>query len=362
MIDTIKIAGKKIGKNRPTFIIAEMSGNHNMDYDRAVEIIKAAKYAGVDAIKLQTYTADTITLNSNKECFWTDKSSLWAGMTLHELYEQAYTPWEWQPKLKQLADELGIILFSSPFDGTAVDFLEEMNVPAYKIASYEINDIPLIRKTAETGKPILISTGIAELADIELAVRTCREAGNEQIILLKCTSEYPAPYEGMNLRMIPNLAETFECVSGLSDHSLGDEIALSAVALGANVIEKHFTLSRADGGVDSAFSMEVEEMKTMVERIRHVEMALGKVTYQLTEKQVEAKKGSRSLFVAIPIKKGEIFTEKNVRSVRPGIGIPTKYLDEILGKCAAKDLDYAEPLQYGDIEWEGENKKGSLQL
>ena len=352
MRETIEIAGKKIGMGYPAFIIAEMSGNHNLEYERAVEIVKAAKYAGADAVKLQTYTADTITLNSNDACFRTADDSLWAGMTLHELYEQAYTPWEWQPKLKQLADEHGIILFSSPFDGSAVDFLEEMHVPAYKIASYEINDIPLIREVAETGKPILISTGIAELADIELAVRTCKEAGNEQIILLKCTSEYPTPYEDMNLRIIPNLAETFECAAGLSDHSMGDEIALAAVALGAHVIEKHFTLRRADGGVDAAFSMEVEEMRTMIERIRHVDKALGKVTYQLTEKQICAKKHGRSLFVAEQIKKGEVFTSKNVRSVRPGIGLHTKYFEDILGKHAARDLEYATPLQYGDIQWE----------
>ena len=348
---TIKLGGKKIGPGQPTFIIAEMSGNHNMDYDRAVEIVKAAKYAGVDAIKLQTYTADTITLNSPKECFKTSDTSLWAGMTLHELYQQAYTPWEWQPKLKQVADELGILLFSSPFDHTAVDFLEEMDVPAYKIASFEINDIPLIQKVAKTGKPILISTGIADMGDIELAIQTCKEAGNEQVILLKCTSEYPAPYEEMNLRIIPNMKETFECVVGLSDHSLGDEIAIAAVALGANVIEKHFTLSRKDGGVDAAFSMEIEEMKSMVERIRHMELALGNASYAVTEKQKEAKKGSRSLFIAEAMKKGDVFTEKNVRSVRPGIGLHTKYWEEILGKRATRDLDYATPLNYGDIEW-----------
>lgn len=348
---TIEIAGRKIGPGYPAFIIAEMSGNHNMDYNRAVEIIKAAKYAGADAIKLQTYTADTITLDSDKECFRTSDTSLWAGRTLHNLYEEAYTPWEWQPKLKNLADELGIILFSSPFDGTAVDFLETMDVPAYKIASYEINDIPLIRKAAKTGKPILISTGVADLEDISLAIKTCKDAGNDQVILLKCTSEYPAPYEEMNLKVLSNMSDTFECIAGLSDHSLGDEISISAVALGANVIEKHFTLSRSDGGVDSAFSMEIEEMKNMIERIRHVEAALGKVTYQLTDKQIDAKKGGRSLFVCAPIKKGEIFTEQNIRSVRPGIGLHTKYLDSIIGKCATRDLEYATPLQYGDIEW-----------
>lgn len=347
----IKIGDKLIGDGQPCFVIAEMSGNHNLDYERAVEIVKAAKYAGADAIKLQTYTADTITLNSNKKCFMTSDDSLWAGQSLHQLYEKAYTPWEWQPKLKELADELGIILFSSPFDETAVDFLEKMKVPAYKIASFEINDIGLLKKVAGTGKPIIISTGIADMGDIELAIQTCKNEGNEQIILLKCTSEYPSPYSEMNLKVIPNMKQTFSCVTGLSDHSLGDEISLAAVALGANVIEKHFTLSRADGGVDSAFSMEIEEMKSMVERIRHIEQAMGTVSYSLDEKKKKAKEGSRSLFVSADIKKGEVFTRENVKSVRPGIGLHTKFLDEIIGKKATKDLEYATPLNYGDIEW-----------
>lgn len=347
----IKIGDKKIGDGQPCFIIAEMSGNHNMDYDRAVKIIHAAKEAGVDAVKLQTYTADTITLNSDKPWFRTGENTLWSGMTLHELYEKAYTPWEWQPKLKDIADELGLILFSSPFDISSVDFLEKMAVPAYKIASYEINDIPLIRKVAETGKPIIFSTGIADMSDISLAIDTCKEVGNDQLVFLKCTSEYPAPYEEMNLAMIPNMRETLHCVSGLSDHSMGDEIAIAAVAMGAKVIEKHFTLSRADGGVDSAFSMEIDEMKNMVKRIRNVEKAIGKVNYSLKKNQKEAKKGSRSLFACMEIKKGDIFTKENIRSVRPGIGLHTKYQKEILGKCATRDISFAEPLKLGDVQW-----------
>lgn len=351
MQKVLNIGKKRVGENLPCFIIAEMSGNHNMDFDRAVEIVKAAKEAGADAVKLQTYTADTITLRSDKEYFKTRSDSLWSGMTLHELYEQAYTPWEWQPKLKKLADEIGIELFSSPFDSSSVEFLEDMQVPAYKIASFEINDIPLLRKVAQTGKPVIISTGIAAMEDIERAIETCLEQGNDQIVLLKCTSEYPAPFAEMNLNMIPNMKETFGCLVGLSDHSLGDEISLAAVALGAQVIEKHFTLSRRDGGVDSAFSMEIEEMKRMIQRIRNIEQAFGSVSYQLTKRQKKAKEGSRSLFACMDIKKGDAFTEQNVRSVRPGIGLHTKYYDEILGKRAVRDIEYAEPLQYGDIDW-----------
>lgn len=347
----IRIGDRYIGEGCPTFIIAEMSGNHNMDYSRAEAIVRAAKDAGVDAIKLQTYTADTITLNSNAPCFMTDPDGLWADQTLYELYQKAYTPWEWQPELKKLADELGILLFSSPFDVTAVDFLEKMDVPAYKIASYEMNDTQLIKKVAMTGKPIIMSTGISDIADIDLAIKTCKEVGNDQIILLKCTSEYPAPFENMNLKMIPSLRDTFNCVSGLSDHSMGDEVAIAAVTLGACVVEKHFTLDRADGGVDSAFSMDVKEMKAMVEHIRHIEAALGKVDYTLSEDQKKDRVFSRSLFVAADIKKGETFTYENVRSVRPANGLPVKYLDKLIGKKATKDLAYATPLSMADVEW-----------
>lgn len=347
----IMLGNKIIGENAPAFIIAEMSANHNMEYSRAEAILHAAKEAGVDAVKLQTYTADTITLNSDKKYFRTRDNSLWSGTTEYKLYEKAYTPWEWQPKLKELADKIGIILFSSPFDLSSVDFLEEMDVPAYKIASPEIVDIPLIKKCAQTGKTIIISTGVASIGDIERAVDVCRQEGNENVILLKCTAEYPAPYSQMNLKTIKNMEETFGCPAGLSDHSLGDEIAIAAVAMGAKVIEKHITLHRADGGVDSAFSMEAEEMKRMVERIRHVEQAMGIVQYEYIGTNNEKKRRGRSLFVSADIKKGERFTEKNIRSVRPGDGLHTKYYFDVLGKRATRDLSFAEPLQMGDVEW-----------
>ena len=300
-------------------------------------------YPGWDADGMSDY-------ERYKEYFQTGEG-LWSGMTLYELYQKAYTPWEWQPKLKKLADEIGILLFSSPFDLTSVDFLEKMEVPAYKIASFEISDIPLIRKVARTGKPVIISTGIAELGDISQAIEACKREGNDQIILLKCTSEYPAPYEEINLSMLPNMKETFGCVTGISDHSLGDEISIASVALGANVVEKHFTLSRADGGVDSAFSMETEEMRLMIEKIRHVEAAMGKVSYELDQKQKKAKAGGRSLFASTKIKAGEVFTADNVKSVRPGMGLSPKYYDRILGKRASHDIDFAEPLHIEDICW-----------
>ena len=347
----IVIGGKKIGSANPCFIIAEMSGNHNMDFERAKTMIREVKKAGADAVKLQTYTADTITLRSDKSYFDTATDCLWGGMKLYQLYEKAYTPWEWQPKLKEVADEEGILLFSSPFDGTAVDFLEKMDVPAYKIASYEIGDIPLIEKAARTGKPIILSTGIARLSDIDLAVRTCEKAGNYNIILLKCTSEYPAVYPDMNLNMISGLKQMFGCPVGLSDHSMGDEVDIAAVAVGADVIEKHFTLKRSDGGVDSEFSMEMEEFAAMVRRIRNVEAAMGQSAYRLTAEQDQARVGARSLFAAEGIKEGEMFTPQNVRSVRPGIGLHTKYYNEIIGKRARKDIEFAEPLQMEDVEW-----------
>lgn len=346
----ITIGSKKIGSGHPCFLIAEMSGNHNMDFERAKAIIREAKQAGADAVKLQTYTADTITLRSDKSYFDTG-AGLWANRKLYELYDQAYTPWEWQPKLKEFADREGIYLFSSPFDVTAVDFLEKMDVLAYKIASFEICDIPLLKRAAQTKKPVLISTGTAHLADIELAVQTCEEAGNPNVVLLKCTSEYPAAYEDMNLKMIPGLKQIFSCPIGLSDHSMGDEAALAAAALGADVIEKHFTLKRADGGVDSAFSMEAEEFAAMAQRIRNIELALGSSAYRLTKGQEAARHGGRSLFAAADIKAGEPFTPQNIRSVRPGIGLHTKYYEELLTKRAKKDIEAAEPLRMGDVEW-----------
>ncbi len=346
----IKIGNRVLNNDSQTYIIAEMSGNHNMDYNRAVKIVKAAKEVGADAIKLQTYTADTITLNSDAPCFQITQGTLWDGTTLHKLYEEAYTPWDWQPKLKELANSLGMDCFSSPFDFTSVDFLEKMDVPAYKIASFEITDIPLIKKVAETGKPVIISTGIATVEDIELALKTCKEAGNENVILLKCSSAYPAPYESINLNTMVDMADKFGCIMGLSDHTMGSAVSIAAVAMGAKVIEKHLTLARADGGVDAAFSMEPQEFKEMVEGIRNVEKAKGIVSYDLTDKQKSQRTFSRSLFIAADIKAGEILTPENLRSVRPANGLHTKYYEELLGRKVVRDCKYGEPMSWDMVE------------
>lgn len=344
-MNSFYIGNKEIGGDR-TFVIAELSANHNQDFDRAVEIIKAAKWAGADAIKLQTYTPDTITLDCDNEYFQIKQGTIWDGTTLHKLYQGAYTPWDWQPKLKKIAEEEGLICFSSPFDYTSVDFLEKMDVPAYKIASFEINDIPFIEYIASKGKPVIMSTGIATLKDIEEAVNACRRVGNNNIALLKCTSAYPSPLEDINLRVIPNMKETFDVVVGLSDHTMSNTISLGAVALGAKIVEKHLTLRREDGGPDSKFSMEPEEFKSMVDGIREMEKALGKVTYQLTEKQRNSREHSRSLFVVKDIKSGEKFTEENVRSIRPGFGMETKYIDDIIGKEAKVDIKKGTPMSW----------------
>lgn len=347
----IKIENHIISDCSPAYIIAEMSGNHNMDFNRAVRIMEAAKESGADAIKIQTYTADTITLNCDSPYFQITQGTLWDGKTLHKLYEEAYTPWEWQPKLKEIANEMGLDFFSSPFDGTSVDFLEEMNVPAYKVASFEITDIPLIKKIASLGKPVIISTGIAKLSDIELALETCRQAGNEDVILLKCCSAYPTPYEDINLRTMVSMAETFDCLTGLSDHTMGSTVAGASVALGGRVVEKHLTLSRAEGGVDSAFSMEPQEFKKMVDDIRIIEKALGKVTYDLTDKQLAEREHCRSLFIAKDMKAGEVFTAENLRSVRPGFGLHTKYYEEILGQKVKKDVALGMPMSWDLIDF-----------
>lgn len=349
-MEKLKIDGKEIGKGAPAYIIAEMSGNHNGDIRRALEIVEAAAEAGADAVKLQTYTADTITLDCDNEYFQTQKGSLWEGRTLYDLYGEAYTPWEWHEPLMEKANELGIACFSTPFDFTAVDFLEERNVPAYKIASYEIQDIPLIQKAARTGKPVILSTGIATLADIYDAVEVCRMAGNEQIILLKCTSAYPSPYEEINLNVISHMKQAFGCVCGLSDHTLGTEVAVASVALGAELVEKHLTLKRADGGVDAAFSMEPKEFADMVRQIRNVEKAKGQVTYDLTDKQKEGRQFGRSLFIAEDICKGDEFTEDNIRSVRPAAGLATKYYESVLGRRASCDLKKGMPLSWEMIK------------
>ncbi|MDD3223509.1 MAG: pseudaminic acid synthase [Clostridium sp.] len=334
----------KIGEGSPVFVIAELSANHLQKYDNAVRLIKEAKKAGADAVKLQTYTPDTITIDCDNEYFQIKQGTIWDGTTLHKLYEKAYTPWEWQPKLKKIAEEEGLICFSSPFDNTAVDFLEKMDVPAYKIASFEITDIPFIEYVASKGKPVIISTGIAELSDIEEALKACEREGNKDVILLKCTSEYPSPYEDINLKTIPNMAETFGLTVGISDHTLGSAVSVAAVALGAKVVEKHFTLDRSLGGPDSKFSMEPDEFNDMVKSIRQVEKALGKVTYDLTEKQIKSREHSRSLFVVKDIKAGETFTKENVRSIRPGFGVKTKYINEFLGKKAKVDIKKGTPV------------------
>lgn len=349
----IAIGNKIISGTSPVFVIAEMSANHLMDFERAVRIIKAAKEAGADAVKLQTYTADTITLNCDNPYFQIRKGTLWDGTTLHGLYSTAYTPWEWQPKLKKIAEDMGLILFSAPFDLSSVDFLEKMDVPAYKIASPEITDIPLIKKAAATGKPMIISTGIAYLQDIELALKTCREAGNENVILLKCSSAYPSPYEEIHLRTIPSLSRTFDCLTGLSDHTKGSAVAVASIALGGRVVEKHLTLSRADGGPDAEFSMEPAEFKEMVDNIRIVEKALGRVNYELSEKEKNSRElFSRSLFVAADMKAGDRFTAENLRSVRPSYGIHTKYYEALLGKKIRKDTEMGTPMSWDLVDFD----------
>lgn len=346
----IKIGKRNIGNDNPVFIIAELSANHLQNFDLAVDTIKAIKESGADAIKLQTYTPDTITIDSDNEYFQIKQDTLWDGKTLYELYKEAYTPWEWQPKLKELAEELGLIVFSSPFDRTAVDFLEEMNVPAYKVASFEITDIPLIEYIASKGKPVIISTGISTLSDIEEAVNACKRMGNHQISLLKCTSAYPAPFKEMNLRTIPNLKDTFKAVVGISDHTLGISVPIASVALGAKIIEKHFILDRNMGGPDAAFSLEPEDFRSMVKAVKEVESALGEVSYELTEKIKKSREFSRSLFIVEDVKAGDKLTPENVRSVRPGFGLHPRYLDRILGRKAKKDIKKGTPLDWDLVE------------
>lgn len=331
-----------------TYIIAEISANHNGSIERAEAIIRAASDAGADAVKLQTYTADTMTIPCDNEYFRI-KGTLWEGRTLHDLYQEASMPWEWQLRLKTLADDLGMDCFSTPFDVTAVDFLEKMDVPCHKVASFEVVDIPLLKKIASTGKPVIMSTGMASLAEIDEAVTTLRENGTSDLALLKCTSAYPAPPEEANLRTIPHLAQTFNCVAGLSDHTLGSAVAVGAVAVGARIVEKHFTLARADGGPDGAFSMEPHEFKQMVQDIRTVEKALGTVCYDLTPKQKENKVFRRSLFVVKDMKAGEVFTEENVRSIRPGYGVAPKFLCDFLGRKATVSIPKGTPLSWKHI-------------
>ena len=342
------INGRSIGQDAPTYIIAEMSANHHQDFDTAAKLVEKAKEIGADAIKVQTYTPDTLTIDVDSDLFRHGKGSLWEDRTLYDLYKEAYMPWEWQPKLQQVAHDLGLDFFSTAYDETSVDFLEELDVPVYKVASFELVDLPLLRKIAQTGRPIILSTGMATLAEIDEAVRTIREAGGEQLSLLKCTSAYPAPPEEMNLRTISHLAEAFGLPTGLSDHTLGIAVPVAAVAIGACIVEKHFTLSRDEPGPDSAFSLEPQEFKAMVEAIRVAEEALGEVSYEVTEREQESRVFRRSLFVVKDIEAGEEFTKENVRSIRPGYGLDTRYLGKVLGQRAAKYIERGTPLGEAD--------------
>ncbi len=348
-IKTLSINNRNIGCCQPVYIIAEMSANHNQDFNQAVQLIHAAKEAGADAIKLQTYTPDTLTIDCDNEYFRIGKGTIWEEKNLYKLYQEAYTPWEWQPKLKSIANELGIDCFSTPFDFTAVVFLEEMDVPAYKIASFELVDFPLIRRVAQTGKPMILSTGMASLAEIDEAVKAAREAGATQIALLKCNSAYPAPPEEMNLRTIPHMAEAFGAPVGLSDHSLGIAASVAAVALGACIIEKHFTLSREAPGPDSAFSLEPHEFKAMVEAIRTAEKTLGTVSYMVTPREAASRVFRRSLFVVKDMKAGDVITEENVSSIRPGNGLSPKYLEQVIGRTVKQDVRCGAPLTWSLI-------------
>ncbi|MGQ9908289.1 MAG: pseudaminic acid synthase [Candidatus Flexifilum sp.] len=344
----MEINNRRIGPGQPVYIIAELSANHHQEYAQAVALIHAAKQAGADAIKLQTYTPDTITIASDKPYFRIE-GTIWAGRTLHDLYGEAYTPWEWQPGLKAIANDLGMDLFSSPFDPTAVAFLNDMGVPAFKIASFELNDIPLIQAVARTGKPTIMSTGMATLAEIDEAVRAFRAAGGRELALLRCTSAYPADPAEAKLTIIPHLEQTFGVPAGLSDHTMGIEIPVAAVALGARLIEKHFTLSRAVPGPDSKFSLEPDEFKAMVDAVRLTERALGRVEYGPVPSEQKSLIFRRSLFVVADVKAGEPFTPQNVRSIRPGHGLHTRHLPDVLGRRAARDIERGTPLSWALI-------------
>lgn len=344
----IFINKRQISPNKPTYIIAEMSANHNQSFKKAVRILEEAKMAGADAVKLQTYTPDTITIDCDN-AYFKIKETIWKGNTLYQLYKKAYTPWEWQPKLKKIADTLKIDLFSTPFDASSVDFLETMSVPAYKIASFELVDLPLLKRVAATGKPVILSTGMATLDEIEDAVTALKTNKCRQIALLKCTSAYPALPGEANLRTIPHLAKTFNLPSGLSDHTLGSTVAIAAVALGACIVEKHLCLDRNDPGPDASFSMEPTEFKQMVNDIRTTEKALGKISYELTESQKKNKVFRRSLFAVEDIQRGEKFTLKNIRSIRPANGLSPKYLQTILGKKAEITIQKGTPLSWDII-------------
>lgn len=346
----ISIGARKIGIDSPPFIIAEMSGNHNQSLDRALEIVEAAAKSGAHALKLQTYTADTMTLNiSEGEFFINDPKSLWKGRSLYDLYQEAHTPWEWHKPIFDRCRELGLTCFSTPFDGTAVDFLEGLDVPCYKIASFENTDIPLIRKVAATGKPMIVSTGMATIAELDETVCEARQAGCKDLILLKCTSTYPATPENSNVNTIPHLKELFGCEVGLSDHSMGVGVAVAAVALGAAVVEKHFTLKRSDGGVDSAFSLEPAEMKALVAETERAWQALGKVSYGPSEKEKQSLVFRRSLYITKDLKTGDKLTEKNMRAIRPGYGLASKYFDVLIGKTVNQDVKQGTAMSWDII-------------
>lgn len=345
----LRIGRREVGSGRPAYLVAELSANHNQNFEEAVQLVRAAKASGADAVKVQTYTADTLTISSDAEPFRI-VGTIWNGRTLHDLYREAFTPWEWQPKLKAIAEELGIELFSTPFDASAVNFLEGMGVPAYKVASFEIVDLPLLRKIASTGKPVIMSTGMASLDEITEAVNTLREAGGQGLVLLKCTSAYPAPPESMNLRTIPDLAARFSVPVGLSDHTLGTSVPIAAVAVGACMIEKHLTLRRAVPGPDSAFSLEPNEFRAMVDAVRTIERALGEARYGPTAEEAASRVFRRSLFVVENVAEGEIFTEKNVRSIRPGHGLHTRHLSEVLGRRARRAITRGTPLNWDLVE------------
>jgi N-acetylneuraminate synthase len=344
---TIEIQGRKIGAGYAPFVIAEMSGNHNQSLDRALEIVEAAARSGAHGLKIQTYTADTMTLDiSEGEFFINDPSSLWKGISLYQLYQQAYTPWEWHKPIFDRCKELGIIGFSTPFDATAVDFLESLDVPCYKIASFENTDLPLIRKVASTGKPMIISTGMATVAELDETIRTAREAGCQDLVLLKCTSSYPAPPADANLVTIPHMRDLFNVYVGLSDHTLGIGVAVGSVALGARVIEKHFTLNRSDGGVDSAFSMEPEEMKQLVIETERVSQALGQINYGRTAAEEKSLVFRRSLYITEDMNAGDILQANNLRAIRPGLGLSPKYYEMLLGKKVSRDIKCGTPVTW----------------
>jgi pseudaminic acid synthase len=340
---------EKFNTNEKILIVAELSANHGHDINIAKRTIKAAKESGADAVKIQTYTPDTMTIDCNNVYFTIKNGSIWDGRTFYDLYNEAYTPWDWHRELQQYARELGLIFFSTPFDKSSVDFLEELDVPLYKISSFEIMDTPLIEYVASKNKPVIISTGIASLSDIDEAVRSCHKMNNYNVVLLKCTSEYPAKIQDMNLLTIPNLRDTFNVDVGLSDHTLGHTSAIVSVSLGARIIEKHFILDKAIGGPDSSFSLDPQQFKQLVETVREAEKALGKVNYEIDYKKRNSRKFGRSLFIVQDIKRGEFFTEKNIRSIRPNFGLHPRYINEVIGKEATQDLKRGTPLSWKHI-------------